>query len=83
MLFGVLIDLKDVQTESVSTVCRATYHNVTTQGVIGFRGTSYFRAKPKSAEKGTNTSIVTQIHSFIVRYGSMVSNLGTTSHSGV
>ena len=27
------------------------YHNVTTHGVIGLDGTSYFLANPKSAEK--------------------------------
>ena len=29
------------------------YHNVTTHGVIGLDGTSYFLANPKSAEKTT------------------------------
>ena len=28
-----------------------TYHRVTTVGVIGFNGSSYFLARPKSAKK--------------------------------
>ena len=40
------------------------YHNVTTHGVIGLDGTSYFLANPKSAEKTKTKQIRVKTSNF-------------------